>query len=58
METYKNDNCKNFYPKVFDETKYDESDKMNIAKIHKAITIIQFKLEGADDKKTPRIPFR
>ena len=53
METYKNDNCKNFYPKVFDETKYDESDKMNIAKIHKAITIIQFKLEGQMIKKHP-----
>ena len=33
METYKNDDCKNFYPKVFDENKYDESDKINIAKI-------------------------
>ena len=53
METYKNDNCENFYPKVFDETKYDESDKMNIAKIHKAITIIQFKLEGQMIKKHP-----
>ena len=46
METYKNDSCENFFPKVFDETKYDESDKMNISKIHKAITIIQFTLEG------------
>lgn len=53
METYKNDDCKNFYPKVFDETKYDESDKINIAKIHKAITIIQFKLEGQLIKKHP-----
>ena len=53
METYKGDSCKNFYPKVFDETKYDESDKMNIAKIHKAITIIQFKLEGQMIKRHP-----
>ena len=53
METYKNDDCKNFYPKVFDETKYDESDKMNISKIHKAITIIQFKLEGQMIKRHP-----
>lgn len=53
METYKNDSCKNFYPKVFDETKYDESDKMNISKIHKAITIIQFKIEGQMIKKHP-----
>ena len=53
METYKNDSCKNFYPKVFDETKYDESDKMNISKIHKAITIIQFKIEGQMIKRHP-----
>lgn len=53
MLTYKDDSCKNFYPKVFDETKYDESDKMNIAKIHKAITIIQFKLEGQMIKRHP-----
>ena len=53
METYKNDICKNFFPKVFDETKYDESDKMNISKIHKAITIIQFKLEGQIIKRHP-----
>ncbi len=53
METYKNDECKNFYPKIFDESKYDESDKVSIAKIHKAITIIQFKLEGQMIKKHP-----
>ena len=53
METYKDDSCKNFFPKVFDETKYDESDKMNISKIHKAITIIQFKLEGQMIKRHP-----
>ena len=53
METYKNDNCINFMPKVYDENKYDNSDKTNIAKIHKAITIIQFKLEGQLVKKHP-----
>ncbi len=53
METYKHDECKNFLPKVFDESKYDESDKENISKIHKAITIIQFKLEGQMIKKHP-----
>ena len=36
-----------------DETRYDNSDKMNIAKIHKAITIIQFKLEGQMIKRHP-----
>lgn len=53
METYKNDSCQNFFPKLFDTNKYDNSDKNNIAKIHKAITIIQFKLEGQLIKKHP-----
>lgn len=53
METYKNDACTNFMPKVYDESKYDNSDKTNISKIHKAITIIQFKLEGQLIKKHP-----
>ena len=53
METYKDDACTNFLPKVYDESKYDNSDKNNISKIHKAITIIQFKLEGQLIKKHP-----
>lgn len=53
METYKDDPCTNFLPKVYDESKYDNSDKTNISKIHKAITIIQFKLEGQLIKKHP-----
>lgn len=43
---YKEDECLNFMPKVYNENRYDNSDKAIIAKIHKAITIIQFKLEG------------
>jgi len=46
METYQNDECLNFMPKVYDQNKYQHRDKNIIAKIHKAITIIQFKLEG------------
>lgn len=53
METYKEDECLNFMPKVYDDNKYDSSDKATIAKIHKAITIIQFKLEGQLIKKHP-----
>ena len=53
METYKNHDCYNFYPKAYDDNKYDNSDKTNIAKIHKAITIIQFKLEGQLIKRHP-----
>ena len=46
METYQEDECINFMPKVYDANKYGNRDKKIIAKIHKAITIIQFKLEG------------
>ncbi len=53
METYRDDECLNFMPKVYDDNKYDSSDKVTIAKIHKAITVIQFKLEGQLIKKHP-----
>ena len=53
METYRDDDCLNFMPKVYDDNKYDSSDKVTIAKIHKAITVIQFKLEGQLIKKHP-----
>jgi len=45
LNTY-TDDCKNFMPKVFDYNKYIRSDEISIAKVHKAISIIQFKLEG------------
>lgn len=45
IEKYKNDDCINFMPKSY-EGEYYEREKNNIAKIHKAIAIIQFKLEG------------
>ena len=50
---YKNDDCMNFMPKVFDYNKYDNSDKNIVAKIQKAITVIQFKIEGQMIKKHP-----
>ena len=53
QEAYKNDNCEKFLPKEFVYNKYDNSDRKLIAKIHKAITIIQFKLEGQMIKKHP-----
>ena len=53
QEAYKNDNCEKFLTKEFDYNKYDNSDRKLIAKIHKAITIIQFKLEGQMIKKHP-----
>ena len=53
LETYKNDSCEKFVPKVFDYNKYIRSDEISIAKIHKAISIIQFKLEGQIIKEHP-----
>lgn len=45
-EVYKDDPCAKFLPYAFDENKYYKSDKIIVSKIHKAITIIQFKLEA------------
>lgn len=53
LETYSNDKCEKFMPKVFEYNQYDRSDKNTVAKIHKAITIIQFKLEGQLIQKHP-----
>ncbi len=46
LETYSDDDCNKFMPKVFDYNKYIRSDEISIAKLHKAISIIQIKLEG------------
>ena len=53
LETYKDDPCTNFMPKVFDYKRYLKSDEDTIAKVHKAISIIQFKVEGSFIKKHP-----
>lgn len=54
LNTYKDDNInKGFFPKEFEYNKYSETDKMSIAKIQKAISIIQFKLEGQLIKEHP-----
>ena len=45
LDTYKNDACKSFMPKIEDEN-VSTKEKSLIAKMHKAISIIQFKLEG------------
>ena len=46
MDVYGNDPCLCFRPKVDADTKYDEKSLNLIAQMHKAMTIIQFKLEG------------
>ena len=51
--TYENDNCEIFIPKILDENKYDVVRPSLSAKIHKALAIMQFKVEGALIKKHP-----
>jgi fructose-1,6-bisphosphatase-3 len=45
MEFYKNDPCLCFKPKVDPDAKYDIKELNLIAQMHKAVSIIQFKLE-------------
>lgn len=45
-EVYKDDDCLLFYPNTLDDNVYDPVDIRLAAKMHKAITIIQLKLEG------------
>lgn len=52
-EIYRDDECKEFIPKTYEYNKYSNSDKNIIAKIHKAISVIQFKLEGKLIKNHP-----
>lgn len=46
LEFYKNDPCVNFMPKFDCEKNYTVKEIQLIAQMHKAISIIQFKLEG------------
>ncbi len=50
---YKDDPCERFLPKILDENIYDAVDPGLAAKMHKAITIIQFKVEGQIIKRHP-----
>jgi fructose-1,6-bisphosphatase-3 len=52
-EVYGHDDCKHFIPNVWDENKFAPVTLEMAAKMHKAITIIQFKLEGQLIKKHP-----
>lgn len=46
MEQYKEDTCENFMPKILENRKRSSSDVSKIAKVQKAMAILQFKLEG------------
>lgn len=53
LKHYKDDLCKSFIPKGNDENNSNNSEIDLIAKMHKAITIIQFKLEYQVIKRRP-----
>ncbi|MCM1519432.1 MAG: fructose-1,6-bisphosphatase [Lachnoclostridium sp.] len=54
METYADDTCTEFAPHVdADDTEHSEKTLRLMAKMHKAIAVIQFKLEGAMTMKHP-----
>lgn len=52
MDVYSNDPCKSFKPKVTNDY-FKEKDLKLMAQMHKAISIIQFKLEGEIIKRHP-----
>ena len=48
METYANDDCTCFAPRIApDDSTYSDRARLMLARMHKAIAILQFKLEGA-----------
>ncbi|MCG3210648.1 MAG: Fructose-1,6-bisphosphatase class 3 [Anaerolineae bacterium] len=53
METYAGDPCIQFMPKLSDEKEYTQQEINVMAKMHKAIAIIQFKLEAEIIKRQP-----
>lgn len=53
METYGDDTCAEFAPVFLKETTTDEKTRMLIARMHKAISIIQFKEEAKIFKRRP-----
>lgn len=52
LNTYEDDSCRSFIPKKPIELYYKEKDLELISKMHKAIAIIQFKIEGQIIKKS------
>ena len=53
LETYKDEDCKGFLPIATDPDRYLDTDRKSLARIHKAIAVIQFKLEGQLIKRHP-----
>jgi fructose-1,6-bisphosphatase-3 len=53
MDFYGDDTCEKFLPKIEYNTNYTVSELQLITKMHKAISVIQFKLEGEIIKRHP-----
>lgn len=51
--TYGNDPCTAFMPKILEENEFDQVSKETAARMHKAIAIMQFKIEGQRIKANP-----
>lgn len=56
-DKYADDSCERFIPHVLDTNKYDPVEISLAARMHKAIAVIQFKLEGQLLKKHPEYDF-
>ncbi len=52
-KVYREDPCTRFTPKILDQNIYDAVDPGLAAKMHKAIAVIQFKVEGQIIKRHP-----
>jgi fructose-1,6-bisphosphatase-3 len=53
IDTYGDDSCRLFIPQISDESKFTDQELRLMAQMHKAITIIQLKLEGQLIKRCP-----
>ena len=54
METYKDDPCEEFIPKLLTGNEMDEKTRRLTAQMHKAISILQFKVESQIFKRRPQ----
>ncbi|NLB23927.1 MAG: fructose-1,6-bisphosphatase [Clostridiales bacterium] len=52
-DTYRDDSCEGFKPHIYDRNQYDPISEELAAKMHKAIAICQFKVEGQRIKAHP-----
>ncbi len=54
METYKDDPCAEFVPKLLTGNEMDEKTRRLTAQMHKAISVLQFKVESQIFKRRPQ----